>query len=129
MSGSVKIVLARKDLSIPGAPENLGATQGRSNAVEAHFFDLVDDNKPDVIVLDCGEESSAAIDTVRKVRQRTDVPIIVLCRLMRPLIEQYRGAGAADCVASPVELAVLNQSIQRIIDARRQQTRVTAGRP
>jgi DNA-binding response OmpR family regulator len=89
-------------------------TTGQSD-VEVRFFNLVDDHEPDVIVLDCAGVLSAATDTILRVRRRTDVPIIVICRPVRALIEQYRGAGAADCVASPVELAVLNQSIQRII--------------
>jgi DNA-binding response OmpR family regulator len=126
MSSSAKIVFARKDLSIPGAAEGLPASQSRSD-IEAHFFQLVDENEPDVIVLDC-DDSGAATDTISKVRRRTDVPVIVLCQPMGDLIEQYRGAGAAECIPSPVELPVLHRSIQRIISGRRQQSRAAARR-
>lgn len=128
MSSSAKIVFARKDLSIPGAFDSPSAMPGRSDAVEAYFFSLVDEGKPDAIVLDCAGAPSAATDTILSVRRRTDIPIIVLCQPVGSLIEQYRGAGAADCVSSPVELAVLNQSIQRIIAARGQPTKATARR-
>jgi DNA-binding NarL/FixJ family response regulator len=126
MSSSAKIVLARKDLSIPGAPGKFPATRNRSD-IEAHFFQLVDENDPDVIVLDC-DGSPAATETILKVRWRTDVPIIVLCQPVDELIEQYCGAGAAECISSPVELAALHRSIERIISGRRQQARATARR-
>jgi CheY-like chemotaxis protein len=126
MSSSAKIVFARQDLSIPGAPDK-PAIGGRPDAIEAHFFDLVDNNEPDVIVLDCVEATSAATDAVMRVRRRTEVPIIVLCRPVPALVAQYLGAGAADCVASLGELAVLNQSIQKIITALRQRTEAAGG--
>ena len=125
MSSSATILLAREDLTIPGAPAKLPAATRQSD-VESRFFNLIDDHEPDVIVLDCAGISSAATDTIMRVRRRTDIPIIVLCRPVSALIEQYRGAGAADCVASPVELAALNQSIQRIIHSR--QPRATGRR-
>jgi CheY-like chemotaxis protein len=121
MSSSAKIVFARKDLSIPGAPEKLPANQIRLD-IEAHFFSLVDKSDPDVIVLDC-DGALAVTDTLLRVRQRTDIPIIVLCQPVDDLIEQYRRAGAADCVASPVELGALHRSIQRIIEARSQRAK------
>ena len=126
MSSSAKIVFARKDLSIPGAREKFSAKQ-RQSEIEAHFFQLMDENNPDVIVLDC-DGASAATDTVLKVRRRTDVPIIVLCQPVGDLIEQYCDAGAAECISSPVELAALHRSIERIISGRRQQVRATVRR-
>jgi len=121
MSSSAKIVFAQKDLSIPGAPGEFPATRNRSD-IEAHFFNLVDENDPDVIVLDC-EGAPAAIDTILRVRQRTDTPIVVLCQPGGDLVEQYRCAGAVECIPSPVEVAALHRSIQRIIGARSQRTR------
>jgi DNA-binding response OmpR family regulator len=127
MSSSAKIVFARKDLSIPGALKKFPASQSRSD-IEAHFFQLVDENDPDVIVLDC-DGSPAATDTILKVRLRTDVPVVVLCPPVGDLIEQYCGAGAAECIPSPVELAALHESLQRIISGHHQQARATVGRP
>jgi AmiR/NasT family two-component response regulator len=127
MSSSVKIVFARKDLSIPGAPEKVPVMRGRSDTIEANFFRLVDDNAPDVIVIDCVDSPSAVTDTVLRVRRRTDVPIIVLCQPASALIERYRGAGVAACITSPVGFDVLNQSIQRIIAAGRPPSRAVAG--
>ena len=121
MSGSAKIVFSRKDLSIPGAPGTFPSTRNRSD-IEAHFFHLVDQNDPDVIVLDCNG-SRADTDTILKVRRRTDIPIIVVCQPVGDLIEQYCDAGVAECIPSPVELAALQRSIQRIISGRLQQAR------
>src|SRR6516164_4157751 len=104
---SAKIVFARRDLSIPGSQEKFPATRSRSDI--DHFFDLVYENDPDVIVLDC-DGASAATDTILKVRQRTDIPIIVLCQFIGDLIEHYYSAGVAECIPAPVEFAALQQS-------------------
>jgi CheY-like chemotaxis protein len=128
MISSAKVVFARKDLSIPGAPESLPAMRDQSD-IEDHFFHLIYDNEPDVIVLDCVDASSAVTDVILRVHRRTDIPIIVLCQPADDLLEHYRDVGAADCVTSPIDLVALHRSIQRIIGKPRQQTRVLASRP
>ena len=124
MTSSAKIVLARKDLSIPGASETNPALRDRSD-IEDHFFHLIDDNEPDVIVLDCVEASTAVTEALQRVRRRTDIPIIVLCQPADDLLAEYRVAGAADCVTSPIDWAALHRSIQKIIGERGRQTRTT----
>src|SRR5437016_13833410 len=54
MGSTATIVLAREDLSIPGAPISAGQSVDHANAdaVQKRFFALVRDSKPDVIVLD-----------------------------------------------------------------------------
>jgi DNA-binding response OmpR family regulator len=128
MSSSATIVFARKDLSIPGAAENPLGSPGQSEAVEARFFQLVADAKPDVIVLACAGAPSAATETVQTVRRRTDIPIIVLCEPEKALVEQYRRAGAADCVPFPVDLAVLGGCVHKVIGDRRHPASAAAGR-
>ena len=112
MSSAATIVFARQDLSIPGAPE---AALPSSDAAQNHFFDLVRDSKPDVIVLDFSGSPRSGTETILTIRQRTAVPILVACDPAHPLTEEYRIAGAAECISTPVDILLLNQSIQRIL--------------
>ena len=112
MSSATTIVFAREDLSIPGAPESALPS---ADAVQNHFFDLVSDSKPDVIVLDFSGAPRSGTDTILSIRQRTTVPILVVCNPAHPLTNEYRIAGAVECISTPVDILLLNQSIQRIL--------------
>jgi DNA-binding response OmpR family regulator len=112
MSSAAIIVFAREDLSIPGAPETALPSP---DAVQNHFFDLVSDSKPDVIVLDFRGAPRSGTDTILTIRQRSAVPILVVCSPAHPLTEEYRIAGAADCISTPVDALLLNQAVQRIL--------------
>ena len=90
----------------------------RADTVKAHFFDLISRSSPDVIVLDFSRAPAAGTNTILTVRRRTDVPILVVCGPEQPEIEDYRIAGAADCIAAPVDIVILNQTIQRIVRVR-----------
>jgi two-component system, OmpR family, response regulator len=90
----------------------------RADTVQAHFFDLISRSSPDVIVLDFSRAPAAGTNTILTVRRRTDVPILVVCGPEQPEIEDYRIAGAADCIAAPVDIVILNQTIQRIVRVR-----------
>jgi hypothetical protein len=52
VNGAATIVFANEDLSIPGAPEHTLPSSGRAAAARDHFFNLVNESEPDVIVLD-----------------------------------------------------------------------------
>jgi DNA-binding response OmpR family regulator len=90
----------------------------RADAVQAHFFDLISRSSPDVIVLDFSCAPAAGANTILTVRRRTDVPILVVCGPEHPEVEDYRIAGAADCITAPVDIVMLNQTIQRIVRVR-----------
>ena len=118
MSAATTILFAREDLSIPG-----GAVVGMPSlagpaAVQAHFFDLIDRSSPDIIVLDFSQAPATGTDTILTVRRRTEIPILVVCNPEQPEIEEYRIAGAADCITAPVDILTLNQTIQRIVRVR-----------
>ena len=115
MNGAATIVFAREDLSIPGAPEHPLPSSGRAAAARGHFFNLVNESEPDVIVLDFSGAPLTGSDTILAIRQRTGIPILVICDPVHPLAEEYRIAGAADCIAAPVDILLLNQSIQKIM--------------
>ena len=118
MSAATTILFAREDLSIPGGAEVGISGPDRPDSIQAHFFDLISRSSPDVIVLDFSRAAGAGTDTILTVRRRTDVPILVVCSPEQPQIENYRIAGAADCIAAPVDIVSLNQTIQRIVRVR-----------
>ncbi len=118
MSAATTILFAREDLSIPGGAE-IGIPGGdRPDAVHAHFFELISRSSPDVIVLDFSHAPAAGTNTILTVRRRTEIPILVVCSPEQSEIEDYRIAGAADCIAAPVDIVGLNQTIQRIVRVR-----------
>jgi two-component system, OmpR family, response regulator len=125
MSGATTIIFAREDLSIPGAPENL---QLGTEGLQSHFFDLVSRSKPDVIVLDFSSSPAAGTDTILTIRQRTDIPILVVCDPEYSSLDEYRIAGAADCLPAPIDILCLNEAIQRIMRVTRRD-RPTVSRP
>ena len=112
MSSAATIVFAREDLSIPGAPESALPS---AEAVQNHFFDLVSDGKPDIIVLDFSGAPRSGTRTILTIRQRTAVPILVVCKPAHPLTEEYRSAGAAECIFAPIDIPSLHRSIKRVL--------------
>jgi DNA-binding response OmpR family regulator len=118
MSAATTILFAREDLSIPTAAEVEVPGRESSDWVQAHFFDLMTRSSPDVIVLDFSRAPAAGTDTILTVRRRTDIPILVVCNSEQPQMEDYRIAGAAGCIAAPVDIVSLNQTIQRILRVR-----------
>jgi len=128
MGSAATIVFARADLSIPGAPENPVSRSGRTEAAHARFFKLVGDSKPDVIVLDFTRAPGASAKTITTVHDRTNIPILVVCNPTHSSTEDYRRAGAADCISAPVDIPILNQAVQQIMRVTRR-TGPTADRP
>jgi len=118
MSAATTIIFAREDLSIPGAAEYAGQVLHQPDLVHALFFDLVGRSKPDVIVLDFSSAPAAGTDTILTIRQRTDIPILIVCDPEQSLLDEYRIAGAAGCIPAPVDIIRLNQTIQKIIRVR-----------
>jgi two-component system OmpR family response regulator len=115
MSVATTIIFARADLSIPGAPEGAVPMDNQADAIRRHFFDLLERSRPDVIVLDYSGVPAAGTDTVFKIRRRTDIPILLVCDPTDSRVQEYRIAGANDCVPSPVDIVSLNQALQRIM--------------
>ncbi len=114
--GASTIVVAREDLSIPGATD-AAATGRRSSAadIEARFFNVVRQFNPDVVVLDLTGVPSNGTATILKIRRRTGVPILVVCEPNDPLMREYCLAGAAESMQAPVDIMQLNKTVQQII--------------
>jgi two-component system OmpR family response regulator len=86
--------------------------------VHAHFFELVNRSRPDVIVLDFSNRPAAGTETILTIRRQTDIPILVVCDPQPPEPDDYRIAGAADWIPAPVDIIRLNQTIQKIVRVR-----------
>ncbi len=107
------IIVARDDLSIPGA-DVPPAVDGSSDENEARFFGLVRDHRPDAILLAASRNPARATAAIGKIRRRCTIPILVGCEDRDPATEDYRRAGAADCLPMPVDIRRLQAKLQQI---------------
>jgi DNA-binding response OmpR family regulator len=114
MPGASTIVIAREDFSIPdGEP---GALESRRpTEIESQFFALTRERLPDVIVLDLRNATLDGTVVIRKIRQRSDVLIVVIRDERDQRKQDYQIAGAAECLPAPVDIIVLNAVIQKIM--------------
>jgi two-component system OmpR family response regulator len=102
------IVVAREDLTIPAAPEACPAESDPAQ-IENHFFKTLDQYKADAVVLDLTGPNEQGVAAIRRIRQRSAVPIIVICSPEDKSMPAYREAGAAACMSPPVDLTQLQQ--------------------
>ncbi len=112
--GASTIVVAREDLSIPGADAG-NAAAGAAADIETHFFNIVGQYNPDVIVLDLTGPHDNGIATILKIRRRSAVPILVICGCDDPMLREYCLSGAAECMQAPVDIMQIHLTVQKII--------------
>jgi len=113
--GASTIVVAREDLSIPGAADAGNGAAGSAADVETHFFNVVRQHNPDVVVLDLTAPNGNGTATIVKIRRRTSVPILVVCGRDDSLMREYCLAGAAECMQAPVDIMQIHLTVQKII--------------
>jgi two-component system, OmpR family, response regulator len=113
--GASTIVVAREDLSIPGASDAGNGVAVSASDLEARFFNVIREHNPDVVVLDLTASQAKGIAAILKIRRRTGVPILAVCAPDDPLMREYCLAGAAECMQAPVDIMQLNQTVQQII--------------
>lgn len=118
MAGTVAIIIAKDDFTIPGSGNV--ASNGATVDPETHFFSLLSERHPDVVVLDFSQEYLAGLGVITKIRARSDTPILVVTPPSAAGLPDFRAAGAADCISAPVDILDFSQALQRII-AKRQQ--------
>lgn len=118
MPTATTIVVAREDFSIPGGDTALDTAV--PEAQEARFFGLLRDSKPDVVVLDLTKANGKGVETILRIRRQSPVPILVVCDGDRQTAQDYRIAGAAECLPAPVDVISLNQALQQIVRITRQ---------
>ena len=115
MGSATTIVFARADLSIPSTAVSFGSSANHADNVQTRFFDLVTDSNPDIIVLDFSAVPPSGSDTIVSVRRRCTVPILVVCEPGDPMTEDYRIAGAAECISAPIDILSLHRSVERVL--------------
>ena len=115
MPSATTIVIAREDFSIPGGEELDEAARAEPGALETRFFSLLREARPDVLVLDLSRANGAGTGMIVKIRRQSSVPILVVCDEASPDLHDYRVAGAADCIACPLDVVRLNQALQHIV--------------
>src|SRR3954453_3450403 len=112
--GASTIVEAREGLSIPGPPDAC-CDPVNCPDVEAQFFNVLREHQPDVVVLDLRDSREQGISAILKVRRRSATPMVGFVPADDPLIREYCLAGAAECMEAPVDIMLLNQTVQKII--------------
>lgn len=104
------IVVARADLTIPGALEP--CPESDPEQIENDFFKTLDQHKADAVVLDLTGSHEQGVAAIRRIRQRSAVPIVVICRPEDSAMAAYREAGALTCMSPPVDPMQLKQILQ-----------------
>lgn len=122
MPAATTIVVAREDFSIPGG-DNPDANSGTEPvALETRFFSLLREAKPDVVVLDLRQANGDGVGMILKIRRQSTVPILVVCGQDTQSVQDYRFAGAAECIAGPVDVVAFNEVLQQIVRVNGQAT-------
>lgn len=114
MPAATTIVVAREDFSIPGGEPHDGNIP-EPVALESRFFNLLRESKPDVVVLDLRQANGDGVGMILKIRRQSRVPILVVCGQDNRSAQDYRFAGAAECIASPVDVVAFNEVLQQIV--------------
>jgi two-component system OmpR family response regulator len=106
------VVVAREDLTIHGATE---ASPGETDPaqIENHFFNTIEQHNADAIVLDLTGSHEQGIAAIHRIRQRSPVPIIIVCNPEDKSMAAYRRAGATACMTPPVNLMRLKETLQQ----------------
>src|SRR5580704_1544333 len=108
------ILVAHADFAVPGAHNGDDRLHNAEEA-ERKFFELLGRHRLDVIVLDFSRSAVGGIEAILKIRQRSTVPVLVVCAPGEAAVRDYQIAGAADCITAPLDLIALNRALQRII--------------
>ncbi len=105
------VVLAREDLSIPGALEPNNAGINSPEQVENQFFNILDQHKADAVVLDLMASQGHGVAAIRRIRRGSALPIVVLCHPEDRRKPAYRRAGALTCMSPPIDLIQLRETV------------------
>jgi two-component system, OmpR family, response regulator len=122
MPAATTIVVAREDFSIPGGEDREAGPELEPGALEHRFFTLLREAKPDVLVLDLSRANGSGAGMISKIRQQSCVPVLVVHAPGVECEKDYRSAGAAGCIAGPVDVVTLNEVLQQIVRTNSQAT-------
>ena len=105
------VVVAREDLTIPGAVEASGLDTNDPEHIENELFKTLEQNKADAVLLDLTASRGQGVAAIRRIRRRSAVPILVVCRPEDTLAADYRRAGAAACMNPPIDLMQMKEAL------------------
>jgi len=96
------VVVAREDLTIPGAVEASGLDTNDPERIENELFKTLEQNKADAVLLDLTDSRGQGIAAIRRIRRRSAVAILVVCRPEDTLAADYCRAGGG-CLPEPAD--------------------------
>ena len=105
------VVVAREDLTIPGAVEASGLDTNDPERIENELFKTLEQNKADAVLLDLTDSRGQGVAAIRRIRRRSAVAILVVCRPEDTLTADYRRAGAAACMNPPIDLMQMKEAL------------------
>src|SRR5207244_9241730 len=105
------VVVAREDLSIPGALEPNNAGINSPEQVANQFFNILDQHKADAVVLDLMGSQGNGVAAIRRIRRGSALPIVVLCPAEDKQMPAYRRAGALTCMSPPIDFFELKETV------------------
>ena len=105
------VVVAREDLTIPGAVEASGLDTNDPERIENELFKTLEQNKADAVLLDLTDSRGQGVAAIRRIRRRSAVAILVVCRPEDTLAVDYRRAGAAACLNPPIDLMQMKEAL------------------
>jgi two-component system OmpR family response regulator len=130
VAGTVAIIIAKDDFSIPGSAAGTVSNDGAAIDPETWFFALLSERNPDVVVLDFSQHSARGLDVIAKIRARSDRPILVVTPADDDAeLPDFCAAGAEECIRAPVEILAFSQVLQRIVAKRRGAATAMAAAP
>src|SRR5260370_42561147 len=97
------VVVAREDLSIPGALEPNNAGINSPEQVENQFFNILDQHKADAVVLDLMASQGHGVAAIRRIRRGSPLPIVALSHPQDLRQPAPPHAGPPTCLSPPPE--------------------------
>src|SRR5947207_7875739 len=105
------VVVAREDLTIPGAIEPTALKTNDRKQIKNKLLKTLEQNKADAVLLDLPASRGQGVAAIRRIRRRSAVPILVVCRPEDTLAADYRRAGAAACLNPPIDLMQMKEAL------------------
>ena len=125
------VVVAREDLTIPGAAEANSLETNDPKHIENEFFKTLEQNNADAVLLDLTVSHGQGVAAIRRIRRRSAVPILVVCSPEDTLMADYRRAGAVACMNPPIDLMQMKEALgqpdEAVAQGAREPQSATAG--
>lgn len=112
MAATSTVVVAREDLTIPSAFEAASLETADPDHIANEFFKTIEQNKVDAVLLDLTASNGQGVAAIHRIRRRSAVPILVICRPEDTQTPAYWEAGAAACLSPPIDL----MQMMRVLD-------------